>query len=44
MQNTVMAEIEKITINMLLNAAEEFYSKPENIQTFKDWQKSKEAK
>lgn len=44
MQNTVIAEIEKITISMLLNAAEEFYSKPKNIQAFKDWQKSKEAK
>ncbi len=44
MQTSIIKEIEKHTIVRLLNAAEEFYSKPENIQAFKDWQKLKEAK
>lgn len=37
-------EIEKNMLGKLLNTANEFYSNPENIQAFKDWQKSKEVK
>lgn len=37
-------ELEKNMLGQLLNAANEFYSDPENIQAFKDWQKSKEEK
>lgn len=44
MQTSIIKEIEKHTITRLLETAEEFYSKPENVQAFKKWKKSKEAK
>lgn len=44
MQISIVKEIEKIITARLLEAAEEFYSRAENIQAFKKWTKSKEAK
>lgn len=44
MQNFVIKEIEKNIIVRLLEEAEKFYGKAENVQAFKDRQKSKERK
>ncbi|MDO4301225.1 MAG: hypothetical protein Q4D26_07545 [Clostridia bacterium] len=38
------AEIERNALIQLLDAANDFYSKPENQQKFENWKKAKEEK